>query len=238
MKATTTILATAAFLATSASAGVGPASPDVPPRLAGKPAKMDNWKWPNPFKTPSTKFAPACTASRTFAAREFLLDDLALDPPTGLLPYRDALREVFSARQYPGSWDGIDPHGYDRNLLTMKYDEMPLRVREWIEEEERTEGKGKGLFAVYKVPDEGTKVSDTVKVPEESPVDEEWRERDAERVAIFAPGALYEVLPLWVAEGSGCEGELSFDSVVDLEGMLTVTCRIFDGFVKVQRQAG
>jgi hypothetical protein len=50
-------------------------------------------------------------------------------------------------------------------------------------------------------------VLNTINVPQETPVDEEWRARDPNRVVIFAPGAVYEVLPLFVAEGSGCEGE-------------------------------
>ncbi|KAH6842345.1 hypothetical protein B0I37DRAFT_195996 [Chaetomium sp. MPI-CAGE-AT-0009] len=202
------VLLTAAWLASTASA-VGPASPDQPPRLKGKPEKMASWPWRNPFTTPEhKKFTPSCDVTRTFQAREFMLDDLAIKEPAGLLEYRDALKDVFSSREYPGSWDGIDPHGYDRDLLTMDYDAIPLRVREWIEEQERTDGPGKGLFAVYQRPMPGTRVLHTIKVPKETPVSEEWRARDEVRVALFAPGALYEVLPLWVAEGSKCEGPL------------------------------
>ena len=202
-------LLTAAWLASSASA-VGPATPKDS-RLDGKPEKMAGWRWTNPFTAPSAKkFTPSCTASRTFAAREFVLDDLAEDPPLGLLPYRDALKQVFSTRQYPGSWDGIDPHGYDRLLLTMEYSDVPLNVREWIEEQERSDGEGKGLFAVYGKPGAGTRVLNIINVPRETPVNEEWRARDENRVVVFAPGALYEVAPLFVAAGSECEGELAF----------------------------
>ena len=200
-------LLTAAWLASTATA-IGPATPEQPPRLHGRAEKLSAWRWPNPFASPKhKKFTPSCSVDRTFQAREYLLDDLADKGPGGLLAYRDALKSVFSAREYPGSWDGVDPHGYDRNLLTMPYDEMPLKVREWIEEQERSEGAGKGLFAVYAVPLSGTRVMNTITVPKEAPVSEEWRARDERRIAIFAPGAVYEVLPLWVAEGSGCEGE-------------------------------
>ncbi|KAL2022248.1 hypothetical protein VTK56DRAFT_5858 [Thermocarpiscus australiensis] len=196
---------TAAWLASTASA-IGPGGPVQ--RLAGKPEKMANWKWPNPFTSPHIKkFDAACSAERTFEAAEFVLDDLAEKPPAGLLPYRDALRGVFAAREYPGSWDGVDPHGYDRHLLMMDYDAMPLRVREWIEDQERSGGAGRGLFAVYARPAMGTHAMDTIKIPE-APVSEEWRQRDDRRVALFAPGALYEVLPLFVAEGSACEETL------------------------------
>jgi hypothetical protein len=202
-------LLTAAWLASTATA-IGPASPNQTQRLNGKPEKMANWRWPNPFTSPRhKKFSAACEAERTFPAQEFLLDDLGESGATGLIAYRDALKSVFAAREYPGSWDGIDPHGYDRTLLTMDYEVMPLKVREWIEEQERTDGPGRGLFAVYGRPMPGTRVLNTIRVPEEVPVSKEWRDRDDTRVALFAPGAIYEVLPLWVAEGSKCEGGLS-----------------------------
>ncbi|KAL1839633.1 hypothetical protein VTJ49DRAFT_1294 [Mycothermus thermophilus] len=208
------------LLAGTASA-IGPRGP--PERLEGKPEKMANWRWANPFASPHiSKFDVTCEAEKTFYAREYMLDDLALSAPQGLIVYRDALRSVFSKRQYPGSWDGIDPHGYDRLLLTMAYAEMPLRVREWIEEQERKDGQGKGLFAVYAAPSiPGARVLNTIKVPEETPVSEEWRARDERRIALFAPGALYEILPLFVADESGCEdlfGDLSKYSHKLLDG--------------------
>ena len=209
------LLLTAAWLAATTTA-IGPSTPEQPPRLKGKAEKMANWPWPNPFAAAEhKKFTPACNALRSFQAREFMLDDLAVKAPAGLLEYRDALKEVFATREYPGSWEGIDPHGYDRDLLSMDYDDMPLKVREWIEEQDRTDGPGKGLFAVYMRPMPGTRVLHTVKVPE-APVTEEWRARDEVRVAIFAPGALYEVAPLWVAEGSKCEGEYLVSDFFDL----------------------
>ncbi|KAK0707883.1 hypothetical protein B0H67DRAFT_588843 [Lasiosphaeris hirsuta] len=197
----------AACLAAAASA-MGPASPGKPARPAGKPEKMKNWKWADPFTSSQIRqFDAACDAEQTFHAREFLLDDLSVAPPLGLSPFLDALKKVFSAREYPGSWDGIDPHGYDRNLLQMEYAEVPIKVREWIEEQERSEGEGRGLFAVYEKPLEGQTVSETVKVSE-SPVAAALRPLDKKKVVIFAPGALYEVLPLWVAEGSDCADSL------------------------------
>jgi hypothetical protein len=206
-------LLTAAFLASTATA-VGPAGPNVPPRLKGQREKMASWRFPNPFASPHhSKFTPRCDVQRTFEVDEYLLDDLAEKEPLGLLSYRDALKQVFATREYPGSWDGIDPHGYDRNLLAMRYDLVPRAVREWIEDQERTDGKGKGLYAVYPAPLPGARVMTTIKVPE-LPVPAEWRSRDENRVAIFAPGAVYEILPLWVAEGSGCEGEYRQTSFV------------------------
>ncbi|KAL2172336.1 hypothetical protein VTG60DRAFT_6175 [Thermothelomyces hinnuleus] len=197
-----------AFLASTAAA-IGPAGPI--PRLHGIAEKMKNWKWPDPFSSPRhEEFTAACEATGRFRAAEHPLDDLSLEHSRGgLLAYRDALKSVFASREYPGSWDGVDPHGYDRKLLIMDYETMPLRVREWIEHQERTNGPGKGLFAVYPRPAPGTRVMKTIKVPDEVPVSAEWRAKDDRRVALFAPGAIYEQLPLWVAEGSECEEQLA-----------------------------
>ncbi|KAK4139264.1 uncharacterized protein C8A04DRAFT_40860 [Dichotomopilus funicola] len=200
-------LVAATFLATTAQA-VGPNGPGEQ-RLTGEPEKLANWRWPNPFTSDAHKqFTPSCEATAKFDAEQYILEDLSEQEPIGLLAFRDALKEVFSTREYPGSWEGIDPHGYDRVLLQMAYDEIPLAVREWHEHQERTDGEGKGLFALYPRPAPGTRVMHTITIPKEVPVPEEWRERDNTRVLLFSPGAVYETLPLWVAEGSDCEATL------------------------------
>lgn len=115
----------------------------------------------------------------------------------------------------------------------MEYEEVPLAVRRWIEGEEwadseegqgkdgkdgKGKGKGKGLFAVLAKADveKGEKIKVTATSAREKKggmmteeEEKEWRAKDKDRVVIFAPGAVYENAPLWVAEGSGCEGELS-----------------------------
>ncbi|KAK4183240.1 Glucarate dehydratase [Podospora australis] len=202
-------MVTAAWLASTASA-IGPPGPDTVKRLVGKAEKMANWKFPNPFSNPRhKKYDVTCEVEKVFPAREFVLDDLAVPEPNGLLQYRDALKTVFGMREYPGSWDGIDPHGYDRHILEMGYDELPLKVREWIEQQERTNGPGRGLYAVYPRAHPGTRAMNTVPVPEKVPVPAEYREKDDRRVVLFAPGAIYEVLPLWLAEGTPCDDALS-----------------------------
>ncbi|KAK4205443.1 heterokaryon incompatibility protein-domain-containing protein [Triangularia verruculosa] len=196
----------AGFLASTSSA-IGPNVPDEEKRLPGKPAPMPNWKWPNPFQSSrAAKYEATCQVQRSFKAEEFKLDDLAQNPPLGLLPWRDALKDVFAEREYPGGWDGIDNHGYDRNVLKMDYETVPLKVREWIEEQERKELPGQGLFALFARPAPGTRVFKQVPVPEEPTP--EFREKDDRRVVIFAPGAIYESLPLWLGEDSGCDDEM------------------------------
>ncbi|KAL2192806.1 hypothetical protein P885DRAFT_72672 [Corynascus similis CBS 632.67] len=206
-------LLAATWLASTTTA-IGPASPHTPPRLHGIAEKMKGWRWPDPFKSlaeqEGDRFTASCEAEASFRAWEHPLDDLSVEHSKGgLLAYRDALKSVFAKREYPGSWDGVDPHGYDRKLLIMDYETLPLRVREWIEHQERTGGSGEGLFAIYPRPAPGTRVMNTVKIPKEVPVDQEWRDKDNRRVVLFAPGAIYESLPLWVAEGSECEEQLS-----------------------------
>ncbi|KAK3947155.1 hypothetical protein QBC32DRAFT_97798 [Pseudoneurospora amorphoporcata] len=261
MKSPTLLLSTAAaygYLATLVSAVGGPSVPQNAQRLPGKPALMPNWSWPNPFPSadPSstritissaseasspTRFLATCSSTKTFKATEYLLDDLQELPPQGLLPWVEALRTVFANRPYPGSWDGVDPHGNDRNMLMMEYADLPVKVRRWIEEQEQEwsssadeedgDGKdsgrktGKGLFAVLAKPDveKGEKIVatatslrekkkkkyDNEEEEEEEEEEKEWRSKDGERVVIFAPGAVYENAPLWVAAGSECEETLS-----------------------------
>ena len=180
-----------------------------PQRLVGKASKMskEEFPWSDPFKSNEIEsFAPACEAKKTFKASEFLLDDLSLPPPKGLKPYSSVLKKALKGRAYPGSWDGIDPHGYDRNLIQMEYSDVPLKVREWIEQQELEETSENGLFSVFERKDKNEKAEDTAKPPE-SRKSGEAAPGDEDKVVLFAPGAIYRALPLWVAEGSDCEGK-------------------------------
>jgi hypothetical protein len=190
--------------------GLPIAAKEPPPaRPSGKPEKMSDFKWADPFSSQKTEsFKPSCEAEKAFQASEFLLDDLSAVPPLGLSPFSEALKTIFSGRSYPGSWDGIDPHGYDRNLLMMEYADVPVKAREWIEAQDADDGEGKGLFAVYDKPaDVEQPVKSTVKFSKEGGANLGIRPLDKNRVVLFAPGALYDVLPLWVAETSDCEGK-------------------------------
>ncbi|KAF3760902.1 hypothetical protein M406DRAFT_222572, partial [Cryphonectria parasitica EP155] len=167
--------------------------------------KLEDFPWANPFGTPELKqFDAACDATKTFPAAEFQLHDLSTPEPLGLLPYNEVLKGFFGGRPYPGAWSGIDAHGYERILLKMEYAQVPRKVREWIEEQERTEGPGKGLFAVFDTPGKAETVESLADL-----VGYDLRSLDGKRVVIFAPGAVYENLPLWVAEDSECEDALS-----------------------------
>lgn len=196
------------LLPTTALAG-GPPQP-VPPKV--DPTPLENFTWTDPFPRLSSSasgsplLTAACESTRTFSAWEYQLHDLHEPEPRGLAPYGDALKTIFGGRAYPGGWDGLDAHGYERTLLKMAYADVPLPVRTWIAEQELQPKKGgKGLYAVYDKPKRAQRVTGTADLSEEQGDEAEW---DAQRVVIFAPGALYENLPLWVAEGSACEATL------------------------------
>ena len=81
---------------------------------------------------------------------------------------------------------------HDRSVVSMEWAVVPGWVKPGIGAQVESVGVGKGLFAVFdKKAGEG----------------KEGVEGDEGKIVIFAPGALYEVLPLWVADGSECEGE-------------------------------
>ena len=164
------------------------------------PDKPEAFQWRYPFRDEDMAgWTRACEATQKFEAREFTLHEL-MDPfPRGLGPWATGLKELFAERQYPGGWGGWDKHLHDRTIVYMEFKDVPVKVREWIGGQEREGGEGKGLYAVFKKPVGKEEVAGTVGVGEGE---------DADKVIIFAPGALYEVLPLWVAEGSECEGEL------------------------------
>ncbi|WDK20862.1 hypothetical protein CGRA01v4_12151 [Colletotrichum graminicola] len=198
----------AALLLTAATTAIAAAG--KPPVPQAKTTMADNFPWRDPFAATadgSSAYAAVCEASATFPAAQYTLHDLFDKPPTGLFNYADGLKAFFSGREYPGGWAGLDRHMYDRNVLLMEYADVPPRARAWIEAQERRDGDGKGLFAVFDKPASAEdKVMERVVVPPEGEGDVD-RALDGARVAIFAPGALYHVLPLFVADGSECEGE-------------------------------
>ncbi|CAI6086517.1 hypothetical protein V2G26_003571 [Clonostachys chloroleuca] len=191
----------AALMATSAEA----INKDAPPRV--DPTLTEGWLWKNLLKSSEiAAFDGSCEAVKQFKMYEYSLHELMEPAPRGLKQWAGGLKKLFSQREYPGGWSGYDRHGYDRAVLRMDYTDVPLAVREWIEEQERTDGPGKGYFGVFEKPkSDDDDVDDVVAVPSASEVD---RSQDENRVAIFAPGVIYHTLPLWAAEGSECKDDL------------------------------
>lgn len=201
-----------ALLATGTNAFFGAKEPPKP-----KPHIIEDFKFSDPFALPEfEKYDTDCEVTRTLPAREFSLADLSSPAPKGLREWSPGLKKLFTGREYPGSWGGLDRHGNDRMILSMEYKDVPMEVRLWVEEQERTDGEGKGLFGIFEKPKPKTegdgeekeedKIEQTVAVPSAKEVD---RSLDEQRVLIFAPGAIYHILPLWAVEASACKGKSS-----------------------------
>lgn len=165
---------------------------------------VDPFPWRNPFESSPTPkgFTASCTTTRTFPATQHMVQDLKEPPPLGLEPWSDAIPYFFGGRPYPGSWDGMDHKGGARELVKMRWGDVPRLVRGWIRERQGADADDgeRYLFGVYEG-GEGGRVTEIKVLGEE--------EGDEDLVVLFAAGALYEVLPLWVAEGSDCKRELS-----------------------------
>ncbi|KAK0386717.1 hypothetical protein NLU13_6552 [Sarocladium strictum] len=192
-----------AMLAGGADAFFGAKEPPKP-----TPHIIDDFKWQDPYGHPKIgSFEAACEHTVTLPAREFTLADLSVPAPQGLRDWSPGLKKLFTGREYPGAWGGLDRHLNDRTIISMEYKDVPLEVRLWIEDQDRTDGEGKGLFGVFEKPKEGDdKIESPVEFPSAKEVD---RSLDEERLAIFAPGALYHILPLWAAETSPCRDVMS-----------------------------
>ncbi|KAF5234810.1 hypothetical protein FAUST_7434 [Fusarium austroamericanum] len=168
---------------------------------------VKGFDWADPFTLSSmAAFQPRCDDKKQFEVFEYTLAELMEPPPKGLKPWAKGLKAVFANREYPGGWLGLDPHAGGRSVLLMNYNRIPLVVREWIEQQERTDGEGKALFAVLEKPkNDEDEIEEVVKFPEADKID---RANDKDKVAVFAPGALYGILPLWAAEASECKDQL------------------------------
>lgn len=162
---------------------------------------VETFHWRNPFSTssPPPGFEATCTASRTFRATQHMVQDLEAPPPAGLQPWADAIPFFFGGRPFPGSWEGVDHKGAAREVMKMDWADVPGAVRGWIREKQggEPESDERYLFGVYEGAEGGERVKGIKKLGEGS---------EDGLVVFFAAGALYEILPLWVADGSDCEG--------------------------------
>lgn len=184
------------------------AANDQPQVVVNRVVETFNWK--NPFAPSPTPggFTADCEASATFHATQHALRDLQKPRPAGLAPWAEALKFFFGGRPFPGSWEGVDATGADRDVIMMEYGDVPGAVKDWIEAQQADgEGDARWLFAVYDKPrEQGVKIKGTAKprATDEAGVEESGENK----VMLFAAGAVYETLPLWVAEGSKCKGRV------------------------------
>lgn len=159
-----------------------------------------------------------CKADKTFHAKMYRLSDLSDNPPTGLAPWRSGIEDFLSHKPYPGSWDGVDHKGEDREIVVMEYVDVPEAVRTWIEEQQRKTNDTQELkwfYGVFTKPkDENDNIYHTAPPrPTQPAAGEETYQApaipDKDKIVVFPGAAVYENAPLWVAAGSNCESKLS-----------------------------
>jgi len=172
---------------------------------------VESFQWQDPFGAHTTPlgFEATCESKKTYRASQHLIADLEEQPPMGLAPWSDGIFYFFGGRPYPGTWDGVDNKGESREIMKMEYADVPRAVRAWIEEQKKgdSESVTKFKFAVFEKPKkEGDRIAGTAKPKKEG----EEPVKDEDKVLMFAPGAIYDILPLWVADGSDCEGKFEF----------------------------
>ncbi|KAL5877054.1 hypothetical protein ACKVWC_006208 [Pyricularia oryzae] len=146
-----------------------------------------------------------CEATKTFAARQLTAADLHKPPPDGLEPWAAALDVALHQRVYPGGWDGEELIGDGMQVLVMEYSDVPPTVRRFVEQEGVDAHTAKRWqFGVYDKPGRAGKQR-RVAFGEGSSYVEDRPTAPQDKVMIFAPGALYDILPLWVADDSACK---------------------------------
>ncbi|KAL1854026.1 hypothetical protein VTK73DRAFT_8825 [Phialemonium thermophilum] len=189
---------------------------------------LPSFIWRYPFSADGRAphgFDAACLAERTFYAQQHRVADLRA--PSS--PWAPALDQLLSWHSYPGSWDGRhwgSGDHEDRDVLIVEYRDVPGAVRKWVAEQHRlrhavddapVERDGRKqesrwwMFGVFSKPKDGVEPRFLdPKIPEAAAAaGEEYHEPpDEDKVLLFAPASLYEILPLWVAEGSDCEADL------------------------------
>ncbi|KAK1751530.1 hypothetical protein QBC47DRAFT_434706 [Echria macrotheca] len=192
---------------------------------------VDTFRWSRPFPDDGTDpggFHVHCKAEGTFHAKMYKLSDLIEPEPLGLQPWRFGIEEFLARRGYPGSWDGVDHKDQNREIVVMEYVDVPEPVRHWIEEQQRDvfeetiengqkvmrkkRNDRKWLFGIFAKPKrENQQINDTVapKPTDAAAVDPAHDIKDEDKIVVFAAGAAYEILPLWVSKGSKCERAMS-----------------------------
>ncbi|ORY05164.1 hypothetical protein BCR34DRAFT_454832, partial [Clohesyomyces aquaticus] len=75
-----------------------------------------------------SSYTKQCVATATVTASIYKLGELYPDLKT----WAPELKVFYNKQLYPGSWNGEDKHGNERELMKMPYEDLPFAVREWI----------------------------------------------------------------------------------------------------------
>lgn len=110
-------------------AASGPAAASAPPAEDPTPVgALWTAAWNDSTLAPYTK---SCATRTTHRGQIYTLKNLYPDLET----FAPQLKVFYNKQLYPGSWEGIDKHGNDRELIKMDMTDLPWKVREWIKKE-------------------------------------------------------------------------------------------------------
>lgn len=172
-----------------------------------------NYRLTNPFPedgSPPYGFDAPCRSEKTFHAKQYVISQLDSSWTT-------AVGEILGdhhQHKHPGGWEDGKRDGGD-SVVIMEYSDVPVAVRDWITEQYR-ERKADGtkrwwLFGVIEKPRDGkdAKFIDPAATLAAGEAEGGMRRElpDKDKVLAFAPWSIYNILPLWVARKSSCEGE-------------------------------
>ncbi|KLU93081.1 hypothetical protein MAPG_12022 [Magnaporthiopsis poae ATCC 64411] len=163
---------------------------------------VSGWRWEKPWPYDNSElmqFTELCRHAVTFPAQQYKFSDLDHAPPAGLAPWADAVRALATGRVYPGSWDGVNVKGNERDVLLVEWKNVPDLARRWIENESSTEeDRSRHFFRVLRKPKALTGGRAGGPRPDEKVgLDEDVLGLpDEEKVFVTAPGELYQFLPL------------------------------------------
>lgn len=175
---------------------------------------VKGFDWVRPFPDdglPPGGFDVPCQAIATFKAHQHKLSDLKKAES----PWAGVVESMINGHMYAGSWDGVDHKHDKREVIMMEYTDVPQPVLDWIDAQQHDSENGKPwLFSVYEKPRPDTGDGPRGGEPKWAPA-KGGDVRDEDKVLVFPAGAIYEILPLWVAKGSTCEGrQCHFDQEI------------------------
>lgn len=157
------------------------------------------WKNPMPADGGVLNGYVSCATVRNFNATQYKFSDVREARPRGLAPWAGVVDGLAASRAYPGGWEGVNYKGDNRDVVLMEYKDVPAAARAWVEEQLADEAQRlKRFMAVLTKPSGEEGVVDDGNLGG-LPLEE--------KLLMFAPGELYDFLPLWVSHDSECEGE-------------------------------
>ncbi|KAF1995468.1 hypothetical protein P154DRAFT_500119 [Amniculicola lignicola CBS 123094] len=120
-----TLLSPALFAACALAA-----DPDASPSESAVPEYTPlGQTWSPKWKAADlSSYTKRCESAASFKASIYTLGQMYPELKT----FAPELKVFYHRQHYPGSWDGVDKHGNDRELIKMDFDTVPFGVKEWI----------------------------------------------------------------------------------------------------------